>query len=323
LNGNTNGAPNAPLLGPRAAALRLLPLLSLVAAAGCASTGATLGSGVGDAYLEHPPYYAGARAGAAAPGRLGHLPIAYQRGAAQAAPFFDPELSGPVATLLARMNEALDEMELSLKLAEGGRVSAVTHAATRYPPDVMFGCLTPSLDPEDECTERGDSALGRGDQRMRLAVGRPSAEWVSWMAETMTQADVDATLVLTLEVGHYLLRQRGWRGTKELELGTGYTVRLPWLTSLETPVSVLQLTGAIVGPDGKATRIGAEGVLARRTSLGLSSIGAQELITDEDVQELLEARRDDLPDKPLVWEASLRALVLGLTGASGSNGVAP
>ncbi|HSM36698.1 MAG TPA: hypothetical protein VK837_09915, partial [Longimicrobiales bacterium] len=279
MNGNANRAPQAPPLGPRAAALRLLPLLSLMAAAGCASTGATLGSGVGDAYLEHPPYYAGAPAGATAPGRLGHLPIAYQRGAAQAAPFFDPELSGPVVTLLARMNEALDELDLSLKLAEGGSVSAVTHAATRYPPDVMFGCITPSLDPEDDCAERGDSALGRGDQRMRLAVGRPSPEWVSWIAETMARADVDATLVLTLEVGHYLPRQRGWRGTKEVELGNGYTVRLPWLTSLETPVSVIQLTGAIVGSDGKARRIGAEGMLARRTSLGLSSFGAQELIT--------------------------------------------
>jgi hypothetical protein len=105
-------------------------------------------------------------------------------------------------------------------------------------------------------------------------------------------------------------------GTKEVELGTDHTVQLPWLTSLEAPVSVLQLTGALVGPDGKAKRIGAEGLLARRTSLGLSSIGAQELITDAEVEALLTARREDLPGAPLVWETALRSLVAGLTGST-------
>ena len=44
--------------------------VSLVAAGlltGCATTGATFGSGVGDRMLEHPPYYAGAAPTAAAP----------------------------------------------------------------------------------------------------------------------------------------------------------------------------------------------------------------------------------------------------------------
>ncbi|HZA51832.1 MAG TPA: hypothetical protein VE549_13900 [Myxococcaceae bacterium] len=37
---------------------------------------------------------------------------------------------------------------------------------------------------------------------------------------------------------------------------------LPWLTSLETPVSVLQLTGALIDRSGQAVRIGAEGSAA-------------------------------------------------------------
>jgi hypothetical protein len=47
----------------------------------CATTGATLGSGVGDAYLEHPPYYAGVPMegvrGDSSP--IAHLAVAYQR----------------------------------------------------------------------------------------------------------------------------------------------------------------------------------------------------------------------------------------------------
>lgn len=40
-------------------------------------------------------------------------------------------------------------------------------------------------------------------------------------------------------------------------------------------MNVLQLTGALIDRDGKAVRIGAEGMLARRTRLLVSSIGGQ------------------------------------------------
>ena len=63
--------------------IRIILYLSLAFLYGCASTGATFRSGVGDAYLEHPPYYAGQSPEALArdTARIGHLPIAFQRGA--------------------------------------------------------------------------------------------------------------------------------------------------------------------------------------------------------------------------------------------------
>jgi hypothetical protein len=87
---------------------------------------------------------------------------------------------------------------------------------------------------------------------------------------------------------------------------------LPWLTSLETPVAVLQLTGALVGRDGRAIRIGAEGLIARRTGLRFSAVGAQELITDDDVHRLRAARRESMAGAPLVWQVGLRTLVASL-----------
>ncbi len=300
-----------------------LPLVLTLTAAACASTGSTFGSGTGDAYLERPPFYAGRTPMPAADRdpRFGHVPVAYQRGASQA-PIFDPSLGPDMLALLDDMTAFLDSLGLSARLADGGRVSAVTHAATRRPPDVHFGCVTDSLDPDDDCAERGDEALGRGPQRMRLAVGRPSEEWTAWASELMGDAGVDHTLVVTLEVGQYWIRQRGLRGTKVVELGTGHEVTFPWLTSLETPVAVLQLTGAVVGRDGRATRIGAEGLLARRTSLPLSALGAQALITDEEVAELRVARREDLPGRPLTWQVGLRSLVEQLAGTRSAR-VAP
>jgi hypothetical protein len=284
-------------------------LAAALATSGCATTGATFRSGVGDSFPEHPPYYAGARvAAAAAP--IGHLPIAYQRGAAQA-PIFDPPggSESAIGQLLAAMNVYLDSL--------GATVPLSAERVQGTPPDVRFGCARDASD--EDCEARGDSALGRGPQTMRLAVGRPSEAWIASAAQALDARGADRALVLTLEVGQYLMRQTGWRGNKEVELGTGYTVPLPWLTSLETPVTVVQLTGAVVGRDGRAIRIGAEGMLAKRTSLGISALGAQSLVSDEDVAQLMTVRRDDLPGQPLVWQAALRELVAQLTGSRGGE----
>jgi hypothetical protein len=290
-------------------------LMLVVAAtllAGCASTGATFRSGVDDRLLEHPPYYAGVAADAAAPAgaRLAYLPVAYQRGAAQPV-IFDPRADAgtPMRALLTEMNALLDSLGAGLRVAVG---SADSEA--RVPPDVRFGCATESGRPDDDCRTRGASALGRAGQTMQLSVGRPSAEWTSWANAVMRTGSVSRLLVITLETGQYLPRQRGWTGAKEVELGTAHTVGLPWLTSLETPVSVLQLTGAVVDSAGRAQRIGAEGIHARRTRLGISALGAQEIITDEDIQRVREERRTDLPGQPLAWRVALIQLVEALTG---------
>jgi hypothetical protein len=288
------------------------PLLLLTA---CATTGATLGSGVGDRLLAHPPYNAGAAASAAAPAgaRVGRVPIAYQRGAAQPESF-DPrsDAGSPMRALLDDMNTFLDSLGTAVRLDRAPARDASARALV--PPDVRFGCVTGSGARDDDCAARGDSVLGRDGQRMLLAVGRPSAEWTTWSREAMRAGSVSRLLVITLEVGQYLPRQRGWTGSKEVELGTEYRIGLPWLTSLETPVSVLQFTGALTDSTGRALRIGAEGIHARRTRLGISALGAQEIITDDDIRLVRETRREDLPGRPLAWQAALVALLEGLTG---------
>jgi hypothetical protein len=276
---------------------------ALVAGAGACATGSTVQSGVGDRLLDHPPYYAGTRV-ATDTAPIGHVPVAYQRGATQEA-MFDPA-GGPgtaTAALLSDLTAYLDSLGVTTRLAVGGMPPAT-------PPDVQFSCET---DPAGDCL-MGPGALGRGDIRMRLAVGRPAPDWVAWARAAMDSAHVVRLLVITLEVSQYRVEQRGMKGDKMIELGSDYTVRLPWLTSLETPVHVLQLTGALVGRDGRAIRIGAEGMLARKTSLPLSALGAQALIPDDVVAELRAARREDLSGEPLVWQAALRMLVTRLTG---------
>ena len=75
-----------------------------------------------------------------------------------------------------------------------------------------------------------------------------------------------------------------------------------------------QLSGAAVGSDGRAVRIGAEGLIAKRTGIVASGLGMQALISDEDVERLRTLRREDLPGQPLVWQVALRHLIADLTG---------
>jgi hypothetical protein len=289
-----------------------LALLLLTAA--CASTGATFRSGVGDTYLEHPPYYAGRSAEAVRndTGRVGYLPIAYQRGASQSVIFDPGSGSGtPIEALLREMNGYLDSLATAASLL---LPSSGARGLAGVPPDVRFGCIPENGVPGNDCAERGDSALGRGLQQMALTVGRPSADWIARADSLMRENGTARTLVITLEVGQYLMRQEGLLGRKVVELGTGNRASLPWLTSLETPVSVLQLTAALVERDGKAVRIGAEGFYAHRTRLAVSAIGGQELIRDEEVREARAQRREDLPGAPLAWKVALRELVTRMAG---------
>jgi hypothetical protein len=278
----------------------------LILTTACATAGSTFRSGVGDAHLEGPPYYAGTRVSRDATARIVHLPIGYQRGAVQS-PIFDPAAGAgtPTAALLAEINAFLDSLGVTT------RIDAAAGASRGTPPDVHFGC---PRDPSDEeCENQREPDPDR--RQMRLAVARPSAGWVEWAAAAADRAQASAVLVLTLEAGQYWTRQKGrFGGRKAVELGTGYSQPVPWLTSLDAPAHVLQMTGALVGRDGRAIRIGAEGLFARRTNIILSGVGAQELLTDEDVQRVRTLRRDDLPGQPLVWQVALRHLVAELTG---------
>ena len=295
----------------RAGSRVILASVAALLLASCATTGATFRSGVGDAHLEHAPYYAGASV--TADGRaIGHLPIAYQRGATQA-PIFDPEAGSgtPVASLLREMNAYLDSLGVTTGLlAAGASIPSGT------PPDVMFGCetdhagdcLTPGAVTEGAFQRAGD------DPTMRLAVGRPSTEWTTGFRGALDRASAGRALVLTLEVAPYRITRTGWRNSKSVGLGTGYSVKLPWLTSIDEPVQVLQLTGALVDANGRAVRIGAEGLVARRTGIVAGGAGLQALVTDEDVAKLRAGRREDLTGQPLIWQVALRHLVAQLTG---------
>jgi hypothetical protein len=275
----------------------LIPLL------GCATTGSTFGAGVGDRVLDGPPYYNGLRSLPLA-GRVAHFPIDYQSGAEQEAIFEPAGGAGtPIAALLDDMNAFLDE----LRGAPSITVPSGRHALA---PDVTFSC-------EPRGVESCELAWDRdGDDRrsMLLAVRRPSQAWIETNDRTLDEAGAQYVLVITLEIANYPVYQKNWRGDKVVRLGTGHSQKVPWITSLDQPVQVLQLTGALIDREGRAARIGAEGLIARRTNILLTAVGAQELISDADIERLVRYRRLDLSGEPLAWQVSINNLVKQLTG---------
>lgn len=231
-----------------------------------------------------------------------HLPIEHQpEGTVPEAFGLSREEGGPVDGVLAEMNAYLDRLGMSIPWS--------ATAKTGRPPEVRFGCLRPG----SFVCDASDPVWGGGGRLGHwLSVLGPSDRWVSWLGGLLEESEATHALVIALEISEYWPGTGEAHGERAVDLGSGHVVNLPWHTCSERPVSVRQLTGALVGSDGRALTVGAEGLLAKANTLLDSALGFQALLTEEDVEQLRTQRREDLDGKPLVWEIALGTLVSNL-----------
>lgn len=167
------------------------------------------------------------------------------------------------------------------------------------PPRVYLGC---ALDETGGCIEQPRQNV--------LEITSANRAWRQGLGAATRAAAVDLVLVLQLDLAPVWIHQRNLKGSKEVRLGTSHTQSLPWLTSHDIPILVLQLTGIVVDSEGKVVRSGAEGVWALRTPFRASVLGAQKLLTEEDVERIrTDLVREDLPGSPLLWQAAATDLV--------------
>lgn len=239
-------------------------LFILLALHGCAS--GIMRAGVGPRTFDRAPFYTGRIAG---PGPVAWLPVAYQRGGAQA-PIFDPKGGPAMEALLAEMNAFLDSLNPGPRIA-------------------LPASMVLSVDP-------------------------PERAFSSWLGSALSAAAVAHAVIITLEIAPFWPRQTGLRGNKVVDLGSGHAQELPWLTSLDQPVWVAQLTGVLTDSTGHPVRIGAEGLLAKRTRFLVSAAGGEEPIRDDEIAQLRGSRREDFNGSPLTWQIALRTLVEQLQG---------
>ena len=147
---------------------------------------------------------------------------------------------------------------------------------------------------------------------MALIITQPSKVWQEkWQAAIDGKADY--TIMISLGISAYRINMKNWKGSKEIQIGTGYGVDLPWLTSMDDPIPVVQLTGALLDNNGKIIRTGAEGFFVKKTSFFKSVIGWQNLITKKDVDKIInEHQRKDLTNNPLAWKVAVQNLIANL-----------
>lgn len=282
----------------RQARVGLAMLTGLTLIQGCAS--GALRPGLAPQSFTRAPYYSGR---VVAGGTVAWMPISYQRGAAQP-PIFDPSSGAAMPALLSEMNAYLDT------LMSGPRLT-VPSPSPGAPPDVHFTC---AMDVAGDCLDVDDELSTPAEQpgSMTLSVDRASGGFAQWLGSALAEGGAAHAVMITLEVAPFWPRQTGLRGNKVVDLGTGYSQELPWLTSLDDPIWVVQLTGAVLDSTGHPTRIGAEGLYAKRTRFAISAIGGEESVSDDDIARLRTLRREDVASNPLVWRVALESLVGGL-----------
>ncbi|HHS12480.1 MAG TPA: hypothetical protein ENN03_01795 [bacterium] len=251
---------------------------------GCASMRSVRTQG-----LDRTPHYRGRVDGDYLP--LGFFPVSIQPGMND---WFQSDRREALRPLLDRMNACLEQMDFTVSMQTDGYPE-------RSGPEITVGL-----------EEAGSK---KEEPRLMLRELGPTKAWVQAFTEKTPETGVKGVLWISVGIQDYLVRQKDWKGGKVLDLGTGHSIPVPWLTSLDTPVEVLQVSGALISPEGKILRSGAEGIIAKRTGFLASVFDLRSKISQSDIQTLInETVREDLPGSPPAWEAALNNLLAQLTG---------
>ena len=210
-----------------------------------------------------------------------------------------PDRSPALAAVLDSVRAELERIPVLTRLAVDFRQQGR--------PDVRFGCRRGGTSADG--TPRSPTEVDPSEPR-RMAFEVEGASRV-WRERTQAAAGDSIRSVLSVQLGFgdVWVRQKDWKGNKRIELGSGRSADVAWLTSLDDPVEVLFLTASLSTPDGKVVRVGAEGLIARRTGMLASALGAQEVLTERDIAALGAPAADGMP----AWKSALHTLVSRMT----------
>ena len=147
---------------------------------------------------------------------------------------------------------------------------------------------------------------------MAIHVQPPSDEWRAKLGARAAQTGAPAFLWIRLALVDFPLTESRLF-SKEIVLGEGLAESRPYILADLEPTQVLQITGALLAPDGAILAAGAEGILAVDATPNRQALGQPGEIDAEQIRAILtELRRADLPGQPLRWEAALDNLVARL-----------
>lgn len=245
--------------------------------------------------MNKAPYYDGKKV--AIDGKVGLLPAEYDIRLYRA--FFEDDRK-------AALEPLLDEIDAFAGKFDMLKPMSIIDLDPEQAPDIYMG----NVDAFNSPTSRTSSGEDEDKTQMVLYRYAPSKAWKDSLLARAAQENVDYFLYITVGFGEYFLRMKNLLGSKELQLGTGNSEPSKWLSDLDAPADVLQVTGALLDKNGKILRCGAEGIIAKKTGFLKSLIDVQDLISDAEIAKLLnDDRRADLTGEPLKWEAAVQNLI--------------
>jgi hypothetical protein len=286
----------------------LLPLSALLLS-GCASLTGYLGR---RPFAHGPYYHTWTRHSVPDSAVIAHLPIEFDVVAAE----LPPGGARMLEPLLSAMNGYLDHAGWSTRLDS---VPSPQDEA----PWAYVGTQSSLARVESARHFFAPDAPGDGsdlpgfDAKMVIQAKRPSKRWSAQLAVIAAAQHADYVLVISLGAAEYYPRSRRFPSLRmAVDLGTGNTVPVSWLTNSDVPVPVIHLMGLLLSRDGRVLRAGAEGLVVKEPNFLLSAfLHAQNPLTEGDVASLLASRhREDIEGQPLAWEVALRNLVRQLLG---------
>jgi hypothetical protein len=202
-----------------------------------------------------------------------------------------------------KMNQYLD-LAGSIR---GVKVPALKHT---HWPETYYG---------DEGLSSFQESSYSGNRKTALYITEPSKQWKEEAGQLLNEANADYVIVINLILTEVYMRS-DWRGRKEVPLGTGHTLKQPWLSDLDTPLGVVALSGAVYDRNGKLIRSGVEGIAAAKPQFWQNALlktfvkGKFSEVGDVDdpYTVLHEYKRTDLPGEPPAWQIALHNLIAQL-----------
>ena len=257
--------------------------------------------------LREPPFYMGENVSVSEP--VGVLPVVLDRRLQWSLP------RKPLQKKFQRMVENINRFLISNPDYDLVALRSIDRPVQEAP-DVYVGNPFADESPEPETFEETIDDINPipGIHWTVVYYLEPGLPWKEGLQQRLLEKQVRYALYITLGVSEYFPVQINWKGSKAVYLGTGYSMPLKWLTSLDDPIEVMHFAGALLDDRGKILRAGAEGFYAKPAAFWQSVFGFKPVHGAEDLESAFHKRRDDLSGRPLAWQVALRNLVIQLLG---------
>lgn len=168
--------------------------------------------------------------------------------------------------------------------------------------------------------EGEDVPLEAGDIRedfekyppMIVHYAKPATGWKSAAGELAMREGATRIVVTQLDFVQYPKADKGFFG-KKVVLGTHHEQDVRFLSALDKPIEVLQLSGAVLDTNGRELCAGAEGIVGSDAPFWVQVLEAGKDIDDESLARVLHTeRREDVPGAPLAWQVAADQLLWNL-----------